>query len=139
MRAAAKLLFSANRLNPNVVNVGQGGPGAGFFGYNTDPLVGSSFGSLTVTAGQLPPVGNLIRLLSVPGSIDLELDMQSGGTVPQNSFLCLYVQDLSGVVRQFLSSAATFSGGLWTWGTGSNPVWNASVVGANRNVYFANR
>lgn len=97
---------------------------AGLWGYS---FAGANPGSLSpITTLK----GKVIELLRSDASADdLIIQLASPG-VAQNFWRSVMVQTSAGSWRQYLSSAATFSGGLqWTFGTGSDPVWTNATPG----------
>ncbi len=109
---------------------------SGFYGYLTD-LGG---------AGSLNPSGPSIRgksirrACSLPSTHDFTFWLAGTTGASQSLVSGLRVLDQSGVLRTYLTSAATYAVGgsdiTWTWGTGSNPVWNSGVSGAKTFEVF---
>lgn len=104
-----------------------------------------TFGSLLPSAvcqwapqfGSRPTVDQCYTSSSSP-AFDLIMKISSGGlgSLPQNFFNRILIQDGAGVVRTYTSASATYVGSgdsLWEWGTGSNPVYTAGDTGKVRS------
>jgi hypothetical protein len=88
-------------------------PGSGFFGYTT---AGSGLGAAGTCTGLCSVRGASIERLGSFGTI--EFQVQLNGTNPQNRFTGVRVEDSTGAIRTYLSSAASYSQGsdaLWSW------------------------
>lgn len=100
------------------VTIGTGG--ASNFGYSS-----GGFGAISDTS----IAGRSIITLATDetGATDFTLTI-NGAAVSQGYIHKVEVQDTSGSVRTYFTSAATFGpGNTWTWGTGSNRVWTSTT------------
>lgn len=104
------------------------GSASGFNGWGSSLSGIGAFGTMSpVFSGA--KLGSMRRLCSLSGTVDLQIFY--GSLVAQNYFTGVRVQDASGVIRTYLSSAASFTTGgsesRWQWGTGSSPVYSSGV------------
>lgn len=131
MGAPQQILLAGgiNRTPVQTLVVGNGGSVQGF---SSDPSLGT-FGSLTGGGLAAPQIA-----LIASGARDLI--MRSSGTVLQNAFKDIYIQDGTGTVRVYTSASAVYapsgSNTQWAWGTGSSPVYVFANVGLSRTVQF---
>lgn len=107
---------------------------------NIAVTVGSSSGNhgydaVSLIIGSASPTSVLGQAISVIASIDASRDLtfRLGGTLSQSFFRYLIINDGTGAFRKYNSADAVFSTGAgqssWSWGDGSNKVWNSTDAG----------
>lgn len=116
-----------------VITVGQNA-GPGLVGFSGDALAGL-FGNLVI--GVLPVNLGAIKRFYSSGAADLLIE-SSINTLPKSAFYGAWViPSAGGATRFYATSAATYGGGIWSWGTGSSPVYQAAQVGNSYNLWLA--
>jgi hypothetical protein len=97
-----------------------GNIGGGNWGYSDSSGVGAlSPGSYGVSGGAVP-----ITAVFTGPAVDFAIWMAP--TIAQSWFRYVVVKDSAGNFRRYTSASATYSAGppsVWTWGTGSSPVF----------------
>lgn len=117
---------------------------AGVAASNVAVTVGSGSGNHgyegTIPIGSRTPTSVLGQTITVIASTDTSRDLtfRLGGTLSQSLFRYLLVRDGTGAFRKYNSADATFSTGAgqsgWSWGDGSNKVWNSTDAGEVHTV-----
>lgn len=116
------------------------GADSGFTGWKANSP--NNCTGLNTQAGQFQSAqGNTVSqglpcALSLSGSYDLRIGVSNFPTKTQSYYSYVYVQDCSGAVRIYTTASATFgtlgSTHIWTWGTGSSPVFTLPCSPGNR-------
>lgn len=112
-----------------------GGPAAASFQYSvvTAALPGSSFGYDSVSGGSISPSTlkgqSITNMQMISGLRNFAITINAG-SLPQNFFSRILVQNSAGNYVSFNSSAASYTQGgancIWVFGDGTAPVWNAA-------------
>jgi hypothetical protein len=124
---------------------GYGTPSSGSYGslvpvFSTQMNTGGS--NLYYTPSASPTSPNIFQIETLNSqefaafTYDLRLQFNTiGGAdgVSQGVFTTLTIVDDSGVTRSFTSASASYSSGVWTWGSGSNRVFQGGG-GATRRL-----
>lgn len=108
------------------------GSSSGNHGYHAGLGIGSA--SPTSVLGVA-----IAQIVSIDATANLRFSL-SGTTHSQSIFRALIINDGGGAFRKFNSADATFSTGggvtTWSWGDGSNKVWNTTDASEVHAVQF---
>jgi hypothetical protein len=119
--------------NAATINIGSS---SGARGFAAAFPIGPT-GSYTQLIGNPAWGAPIRRILCLPGSIDLQIWFTNSDRT-QGFWTELRIWDDSNTMRRYFSKDATYSGAgtsSWSFGTGSNPVWN-TAIGLDRRVEF---
>lgn len=119
------------------------GSDSGFIGWKASGA--NNCTGLNTQAGQFRSAqGNAISqgfpcALSLSGSYDLRIGVSNFPTKTQSYYSYVRVVDCTGTTRIYTTASATFgitgSTHIWTWGTGSSPVFTDPIVcNTNRQI-----